>query len=49
MKTKKNRFSVMQIYFKRATVTDTGNAESDKRRNLYNFDENYPEDPTKKS
>ena len=38
----------MQIYFKRATVTDTDNAESDKRRNLYNFDKNYLKNLTKK-
>ena len=33
--------------FKRAIITDTDNAESDKHRNLYNFDENYSENPTK--
>ena len=27
----------------RATVTDINNAKSDKRRDLYNFNENYPE------
>ena len=35
------------MYFGRATVTNTGNAESDKRRSLCNFDESYSEDPMK--
>ena len=44
---KKIRIFIIQIY-ERATVTSTDNAKSDKRQDLCNLDENYPENLIKK-